>query len=132
MRFSALGLPQDYEGFKVFPYEAPSVISGKKRIYENLADVKEEMIGIMNQNEQEEFSIGQALYQALPFFTNSSDFIDNDSQILITKFNYCQLTNTPPHKSLDSTPALLIDNFTIIDSEINQIKRQLEKARNGN
>ena len=86
VRFSALGVPEDYKGFLAFPYVATSVVTGKQITFESLADVKKEMTNIMAQNEQAENSnVGRVLYEGLPFFANSSNFVDKESQLLISK-----------------------------------------------
>jgi len=134
VRFSALGVPEDFKGFSVFPYLAPSLVSGKKAKFNNLDDVKEEMTNIMaNKLHEGTGNIGRVLYEGLPFFANASNFVDSDNQLLIKKFQYCQLTNTPPFPSLDKTPAKIVEDFTTIDSEINAIQKEIktEGANNG-
>ena len=129
-----LGTPDDYDGFSTYPYTAISLTEKNTKITFNSFDcVKEEMVRLVNKTEKESNAcIGQVLYMSIPFFANLSSFLSQSSQLLIKKFQYCKLTNTPPYQTLDQTPATIVDNFMVIDSEINSINKELREENNGN
>tara|TARA_Y100000401_G_C8323093_1_gene226577 strand:+ start:2559 stop:2834 length:276 start_codon:yes stop_codon:yes gene_type:complete len=76
-------------------------------------------------------NIGEMLWASLPFFANVSKLLTSKMQLTIQKFRYCELTNTPPHPCLNSTPATVIDDFTTISDEISWIKQEQKEANNG-
>ena len=74
-------------------------------------------------------STGEALYTQHFFFCNTKDIINQDVQRRIKEYSYCKTFNCPPHKSLQETPANIIDEFMIIEKELNHLKA---KDSNGN
>ena len=128
-----LGTPEDYSGFSKFPYTTRS-LTKKGHITFNTVDcIKEEMVRLIDMTEKEsDASIGQVLYAGVPHFANLSKLVEPKYQLLITKYQYCNSTHTPPYPSLESTPATIVDNFITIESEINAINSELKEEKNGN
>ena len=77
-------------------------------------------------------SVGEAVFYESLEFANSSALVDTDSQVLIKAFLYCTRTSTPPFKDLSSTPSNFVDQFMIIDQELNRIQNQkIKEQQNG-
>ena len=72
--------------------------------------------------------IGETLYIEHFFFCNTSELIDEEYQLKIKEYNFCKTFNTPPYPSLQETPAQTVDDFLLIDKEINLYKNS--KRRN--
>ena len=105
-----------------FPYEA-KVSSGTRR-FESINDVYDEILAVEKECEENGFdNIGEAIYLEHLFWANSKDLIDKDAQYMIKVFMYCNSTRTAPFQSFDITPANFIDDYMIIDDEINKIKK---------
>ena len=71
-------------------------------------------------------TIGETLYIEHFFFCNTSELIDKEAQMIITKFNFCKTFNCPPFPSLDQTPAQLVEDFMKIEYELN--KKQVKNG----
>ena len=67
-------------------------------------------------------SFGETLYVEHFFFCNTSELIDKEAQMTISKYNFCKAFNCPPFPSLNDTPAKLVDDFMIIENEFNNHK----------
>ncbi len=64
--------------------------------------------------------LGEALYQQALFIVNQELILDDDMQLTIKKHQFCKQFNCPPYPSLSQTPAKIIDDFMIIEQEMNQ------------
>ena len=62
------------------------------------------------------------------FFVNTDLLVDQKAQMLIKKYNYSKLTNTPPYPSVKETPYQFIDDMQIINEEIKAIEEWLQKT----
>tara|TARA_R110002020_G_scaffold138134_4_gene307932 strand:+ start:2060 stop:2458 length:399 start_codon:yes stop_codon:yes gene_type:complete len=125
--FSNYGLPQS--SFK-FPYSAQSPISGKKVTYESEKRIYEEVGELLRQREGKSYSIGQSLYYQLPFFCNPGDFISQWCWDMITDYFSVKKFNIPLGKDLDSVNPWMLDCFSVIENEINNITLH-ERDKNG-
>lgn len=77
--------------------------------------------------EEKGFEVGEALYKQLRFFCNESVFIDKHIQNKIRKYQYCKVSNTPPYRSLQDTPASFVDDYLEIHHEIEMIKATMKR-----
>lgn len=128
MWFSNYGLP--HSSFK-FPYFAQSPISGKKQKYESQKDIYEEIKNLLYQREGKSYSIGQSLYFQLPFFCNPEDFISQWCWDMITDYFSIKKFNIPLSTDLDSANPWMLDCFSVIENEINNINHH-ERGKYGN
>ena len=67
-------------------------------------------------------AIGDTLYTEHFFFCNTSDLLDQNVQQRIKEYSFSKAFSTPPYPSLQETPAKIIDEFMIIDRELNYLK----------
>ena len=67
-------------------------------------------------------AIGDTLYTEHFFFCNTKDLIDEKSQLRIKEYSFSKTFSTPPYPSLIETPAKLVDEFMMIDRELNYLK----------
>jgi len=72
-------------------------------------------------------AIGETLYTEHFFFCNTNELLNADYQRKIKKYNFCKTFNTSPYPSLESTPADIIDDFILIENEVNHLKSQKGK-----
>ncbi len=74
--------------------------------------------------------MGNALFLQSKFFADTYRLVDRKSQLSIKKFNYSKLTGTPPYQSIQQTPYQFVEDASIIDEEIINIKK-IESEKNG-
>ena len=112
-----------------FPYRAYSPLRSKKIIFNNINDIYDEIINIYEQSLSEGFSLGESLYKSTLFFSDHDLLLDQSMQNRIKEFQYCKQFSCPPYPSLNQTPVNIIDDFCIIEREVNSfnIKAQQEK-----
>ena len=67
-------------------------------------------------------AIGDTLYTEHFFFCNTSELLDQEVQQRIKEYSYCKTFNCPPFSSLQETPANIIDEFMLIEKELNHLK----------
>ena len=67
-------------------------------------------------------AIGETLYTEHFFFCNTRDLLDQKCQQRIKEYSYWKTFSTPPFPSLQETPAKNIDEFMMIDRELNYLK----------
>tara|TARA_R100001530_G_scaffold44863_2_gene33949 strand:+ start:1340 stop:1627 length:288 start_codon:yes stop_codon:yes gene_type:complete len=67
-------------------------------------------------------AIGETLYTEHFFFCNTSELLDENVQQRIKEYSYCKTFSTPPYSSLQKTPAKIIDEFMLIEKELNYLK----------
>ena len=72
------------------------------------------------------------IYEQLPFFCCYNNILDEQCQEDISKYIYCNETNTPPYPgSYNSTPAVWIEKYYIIKQALNIRENKLrEKMKN--
>ena len=118
-----------YSGFS-FPYEALSPSNAKKKVFKGINDVYEEMMNIYEATKEIELSIGQSLYSSCAFFVDYSLLLDSKMQDRIKEYNYCKAFSCSPYPSMMETPANIIDDFMIIEQEVNQCIQAKQKEAN--
>ena len=104
-----------------------SLSDKKQKLYSSIDDVYEELIILYDKAIKKDFSIGESLYKQCLFFVDPNLLIDKDAQTLIKKYTFCKKFNAPPYPSLRETPAKIIDDFMVIDDEINAITESKNK-----
>ena len=89
-----------------------------------------EIIKLYDKAEGKGFNLGEALYEYCFHFVDHSLLLDEDCQDRITEYKFCKKFNCPPYPSLKETPPNIIDDFLIIDEEVNNFiaKKQREKS----
>ena len=117
--FSNYGIPN--KGLD-FPYIAQSPVTGKKTKYKEESDVLNEIEILLKQTEGKKYSIGQSLYYQLPFFCDPSKFISDWVLDMITDYFAVKSFNVPLSDNLENINPWVLDCFSIIENEINNIK----------
>tara|TARA_R110000824_G_scaffold57588_8_gene156548 strand:+ start:253 stop:561 length:309 start_codon:yes stop_codon:yes gene_type:complete len=98
---------------------------------ESINDVYNELINCYD--EIQNFSeTGEILYMEHFFFANTSELLDKKTQEDIKVYNYCKAFNCPPYPSIQETPAKELENFLLIDSEVNKYYKSKKEGSNGN
>ena len=118
-----------YSGLK-FPYEAISPSTTKKKVFNGINDVYNEVMNIYEMAEQKGLNIGESLYSSCAFFVDYELFLDSKIQDRIKEYNYCKAFNCSPYPSMMETPVNMIDDFMIIDQEVNQCIEKKQKEVN--
>ena len=86
---------------------------------------------IYEATEVKDLSIGQSLYSSCAFFVDYSLLLDAKMQDRIKEYNYCKAFSCSPYPSMMETPANMIDDFMIIEQEVNScIKAKQKEANN--
>ena len=90
----------------------------------------DEIIRLYDEAESKGFNLGEALYTQTFFFTDHALLLDNSIQNRIKEFTYCKQFSCPPYPSLQETPAIIIEQFSVIEQELNNCmaKKQREKS----
>ena len=92
-------------------------------MFTNMEDVYTELEACYDEIMQNNISsIGETLYTEHFFFCNTSDLLDQDVQKRIKEYTYCKSFSCPPYPSLQQTPANIIDEFMLIEKELNYLK----------
>ena len=73
--------------------------------------------------------ISETLYHEHFFFCNTSDLLDEECQQTIKEYTFSKTFNAPPYPSISETPVKIIDEFMLIEKELNYLK---SKDSNGN
>ena len=115
-----------YSGFN-FPYEAVSPSSAKKRIFKGINDVYDEIMSIYDSAKRKDLGIGQSLYSSCAFFADYTMLVDSKMQDRIKEYNYCKTFSCSPYPSMMETPASVIEDFMIIEQEVNQCMQSKQK-----
>ena len=118
------------ERFERFPYNAQSPISLKYKEFKNEANIWEEVEAIAElANTSKTRTMGQLLYDLVPLFASPS-FFNKDWMIdIMNEYHWVQNWNISPGV-LDDISAFRLDCWTIIENELNQIKKH-ESKKNG-
>ena len=102
--------------------------SKKKHIeYKNINDVNKELIRLYDKIKKRE-QYGNALFTQSKFFVDTDRLVDEKCQRDIKKYNYSKASKTPPYPTIQETPYNFIDNFLLIEEEINNIEEWLTKT----
>ena len=116
-------------GFR-FPYKALSPVTGKQKMFRSMDDVYTELEACYDEIMEKNINaIGETLYTEHFFFCNTGELLDENVQKRIKEYSYCKTFSTPPYPSLIDTPANIIDEFMLIEKELNYLKA---KDSNGN
>ena len=73
--------------------------------------------------------MGEALYTQACFFTDFNLIVDTECKNRIKEYQFCKKFSCPPHPSLQSTPANIIDDFMIIDEEYTHCMENSQKEK---
>ena len=109
------------------PYSAQSPIDGKRKRYESVEDVLNEVDLLEEQNKK--YPTGQYLYLLVPLFADVNHLIDDWMWEMIQEYNYVNRFNVSLG-NLDDVSAHRLDCFTIIENELNNIAKY--ERENGN
>ena len=75
--------------------------------------------------------MGEAIYTQSFFFANQELLLDSDMQNRIKEFQFCKAFSCPPYPNLQETPAEIVDDFFIIEEELNHcMKKEQEEKSN--
>lgn len=118
--FTQLGFPDNSFSY---PYTARSPVTNKKIVFENDKQVEGEIQTVLNQKSIIKFGIGQTLYYEMPFFCNPKDHIKRWVWDILEDYKLCTTYHIPIGDDFDSTSALRIDCFGIIEQEINKVTK---------
>ena len=109
-------------GFR-FPYKATSPVTGKKKEFKNMDDVYDELEACYDEIIEKDInSIGDTLYAEHFFFCNTSNLVKEKYQKRIKEYTFCKAFSISPYKSIQDTPANIIDEFLLIDNEYNYLR----------
>ena len=118
------------ERFQEFPYKAQSPLTAKFRLFENEANIWEEVEAISELAKTSKTrTIGQLLYDLVPLFASPNFFVNNWMFDIINEYHWIKNWNISPG-NLDDVSAFRLDCWTIIDNEMNKIEEQ-ERKKNG-
>ena len=70
------------------------------------------------------FDVGEALFTQHFFFADPEQLYNQECQNIIKKYIYCDAFNCPPYRSLEETPAEIVDNFLLIKKEIRKAQKE--------
>ena len=102
-----------------------SPVDGKYKLFESKEEVYKELEMCYDELIEKGIKdIGETLYIEHFYFANTFDLLSVKHQNTIKKYNYTKSFNTPPYPSIQETPAILIDDFIIIDNEMKKIKKK--------
>tara|TARA_Y100001973_G_C5184042_1_gene326707 strand:- start:1615 stop:2028 length:414 start_codon:yes stop_codon:yes gene_type:complete len=113
-----------------YPYTALCPSTRQKAEFKSISDVYDEIMKLSDEAEQKGFNVGEAIYTQSFFFADHSQLVDTNIQNRIKEYQYCKQFNCPPYPSLYETPANIIDDFFIIEEEINQYTNKKQKEQN--
>ena len=113
-----------------FPYVSLCPSTRKKAEFGSILDVYDEIIRLYEEADTKGFNVGEAIYTQSFFFADHELLLDSSMQDRIKEYQFCKQFSCPPYPSLQETPPNIIDDFTIIEQEINHCmnKKQQEKT----
>ena len=85
---------------------------------------------MLKQTKGKKYSIGQSLYYQLPFFCDVSQILSSWVLEMITDYFAVKKFNVPLSDSLENINPWVLDCFSIIENEINNIAIH-EREKNG-
>ena len=102
-----------------------SPVDGKYKLFESKEEVYKELEMCYDELIEKAIKdIGETLFIEHFYFANTFDLLSVKHQNIIKKYNFTKSFNIPPYPSLQETPASIIDDFIIIENEINQLKQK--------
>lgn len=112
-----------------FPYDAINPMTTKHKTFNSIDDVYEVLIECYDKCIKKGYNqLGKALHQQALFIVNEELIIDHNIQLTIKKHQFCKQFNCPPYPSMIETPANIIDDFMVIEQEMNNFAN---KENNG-
>ena len=118
-----------YSGIS-FPYVALCPSTRKKAEFGSILDVYDEIIRLYEEADTKGFNVGEAIYTQSFFFADHELLLDSNMQNRIKEFQFCKTFSCPPYPNLQETPADIIDDFFIIEEELNHcMKKQQEEQK---
>ena len=102
------------------PYTAQSPVTNKRRQFESVEDILNEVDLLEEQNKK--WPTGQYLYLLVPLFADCNHLIDPWMWDMIQEYNYVTRLNVSLG-TIDSASAHRLDCFTIIENELNNIAK---------
>tara|TARA_E500000318_G_scaffold21752_1_gene22123 strand:+ start:1397 stop:1801 length:405 start_codon:yes stop_codon:yes gene_type:complete len=115
---------------KEFPYKRQSPITNKVKTYKDQEDVLLEIDRVFDKFQDSKFSMGRNLYFILPLFCNPKCLYQDWIGETIKEYKMSKNLNIPIARSLHEADSFIVDNFLIIDNELNSI-REYEVEKNG-
>ena len=92
-------------------------------MFNSMEDVYEELEACYDEIMEKNISaIGDTLYKEHIYFCNKHELLDQNVQQRIKEYSYCKTFSCPPFPSLQETPAKVIDEFMLIEKELNYLK----------
>ena len=89
-------------------------------------------MSIYDSAKRKDLGIGQSLYSSCAFFADYTMFVDSKMQDRIKEYNYCKTFSCSTYPSMMETHANVIDDFMIIEQEVNQcIQSKQKEAKDG-
>lgn|GEM_PF-3015003 len=129
MQITLNGLQKIHSLPNEFPYEAINPMTAQTQTFNNIDDVYETLEECYDRCVEKGFKkLGESLYQQMLFVVNDNLVFDPKEQEKIQQYMYCKRFNVPPYPSLQETPISIVEDFTIIDVEIENYKH---KDKNG-
>ena len=115
------------ERFQEFPYKAQSPLTTKFRIFENEASIWEEVEAISELAKTSKTrTIGNLLFDLVPLFASPNLLIDDWMLDMMNEYHWIKNWNISPG-FLDDISAFILDCWTIIENELNQINKHESK-----
>jgi len=115
---------------KQYPYKRQSPVTNRVRTYKDEKDVLHEIDRVYDQYQDSKFSMGRNLYFILPLFCDPKCLYDSWIGETIREYRMAKNLNIPIAQSLDEADSFIVDNFLIIDNELNSI-REYEVSKHG-
>jgi hypothetical protein len=107
-----------------FPYQAFSVTENKKRVFNNIDDVYDEIGRLYDDCKNSDYGIGYYIYSHCGYFVDYELLLCPKIQSRIKEYNFCKAFSCPPYPSLYETPANIVDDFMIIEDELRAINEK--------
>lgn len=115
------------ERFQEFPYKAQSPLTAKFRLFENEANIWEEVGAISELAKTSKTrTIGNLLFDLVPLFASPNLLIDDWMLDMMNEYHWIKNWNISPG-NLDEVSAFRLDCWTIIENELNQINKHESK-----
>ena len=113
-----------------FPYVALCPSNRRKSEFGSITDIYDEIIRLYEEADAKGFNVGEAIYTQSFYFSDHALLIDSNMQSRIKEFLFCKTFSCPPCPSLYETPADIVDDFLIIEEEVNNFiaKKQRENT----
>ena len=97
--------------------------------YNCIDDIYDELIALYDESESKGFQVGEAIYTQVPFFADERLFVTDKIQNRIKEYLFCKTFSTPIYRSVQETPAQIVDDFLVIDEEFKACKKHNNKDK---